>query len=565
MACKTYTNENSAENFRRESENLDILKEGFRGSKRVMQHIASIIHGNNFMILLPLAEHGDLEIFLRDGYKPGVDTNCNQKSYDFNETFPQLATEQTLHKALLKEMFEIASALVWLHDELHIFGKLERYLAHLDLKPENILVAQDNDAGTSASPHPAGKWMLTDFGVSVFDKATNQKATRVHSIRDVGPRLTSRANMDEVMRGHGTYQPPEVDLDTVDGRKCDVWSLACILCDVLAFAFGRGRALHDFRSRRYDGKDDFFYRARGSSEDRTQMISSSNTELKSEIKDWLQAHPNKSTHSWVAPYLSIIQRALMPRPIDRPNMRDIMHGLNSLPVNILPSPGARHGFRNSDQLQPPSAAPQPRRPSITFTNATATPSRDIVRPDNGAPMAARSPSWEMPEASPQQSPTFYHYRDQSTDSSNTGVSSRQIHRLTVDTISSIPIPISDKLSPYPLHRLQPLSKASKYEVDSRTSLNLNNRQSVDAIAVTPTGDKVAFLCGTQLHAYLTRDGSRTGTVKELTPPNITPPVKWIKVCIANNFAVTYGIRGKEKLVSCQSYAVALLVSVIELS
>lgn len=525
-----------------------------------MQHIASIIHGNNFMILLPLAEHGDLEIFLRDGYKAGADTNINHKLYDFDETFPQLTSEHILHKALLKELFEIASALVWLHDELHISRNMDRYLAHLDLKPANILLAQDKHVGTLASHHPAGKWMLTDFGVSVFDNATNQKATRVQSIRDAGPSLTkSRANKDEVARGHGPYQPPEVDLDTVDGRKCDVWSLACILSDVLAFAFGRGKALRTFRELRYDGKDDFFYRAKGSSDDRARGINSSNTELKPKIKDWFRAHPHISTHPWVDPYVSIIERALVPRPLDRPNMREIMHDLDSLPVDILPSPGTLDGFRNSDQLQLPGSVPvQPRRPSITFSSG------EVLRRPDRAPIAARPPSWEMPEASPLQSPTFYHRRDQSIDSSNTEVSSRQNHRLTVDTISSILIPISDNMSPYPLHRLQPLSKASKYEVDSRTSLNLNNRQSVDAIAVTPTGDKVAFLCGTQLFAYLTRDGSRTGSVEELIPPNITPPVKWIKMCIANKFAVTYGIRGKEKLVSCQSYAVALLVSVIEL-
>ena len=563
MACKTYTNENSAENFRRESENLDILKEGFRGSKRVMQHIASIIHGNNFMILLPLAEHGDLEIFLRDGYKAGADTNYNHKFYDFNETFPQLASQQTLHKALLKEMFEIASALVWLHDELHIFGKLDRYLAHLDLKPENILLAYDNRTGTSASHHPAGKWMLTDFGVSVFDKATNQKATRVHSIRDVGPRLTSRANRDEVMRGHGPYQPPEVDLDKVDGRKCDVWSLACILCDVLAFAFGRGTALHRFRALRYDGRDDYFYRSRGSSEDRARVINSSNTELKSEIKDWFRAYANVSTHTWVAPYVSIIEKALVPQPMDRPDMKEIMHGLNSLPVNILPSPD---GFRNSDRLQLPGLMPiQPRRPSITFADDTATPYRDDLPHSNGASMVSRLPCWETPEALAQQSLPYGHYRYQSTSSSSTEVSSRQNGRLPVDATSSIPIPVTEQPSPYPLHGLQPLSKASKYERGSKTSLNLNSEQSVDAIAITPTGDKVAFLCGGQLHAYSTRDGSITGTIEELTSPKITPAVEWIKVCIANNFAVTYELRGTEKLVSCQSPAVALLVSVIELS
>ena len=561
MACKTYTNENCAENFRRESENLDILKEGFRGAKRVMQHIASIIHGNNFMILLPLAEYGDLEIFLRDGYKAGADTNDNHQIYDFNEAFPQLESEQTLHQALLKEMFEIVSALVWLHEELHLFGKLDRYLAHLDLKPENILLAHGNHAGTSASHHPAGKWMLTDFGVSVFDKATNQKATRVHSIRDVGPRLTkSRANRDEVVRGHGPYQPPEVDLNTVDGRKCDVWSLACILCDVLAFAFGRARALHRFRALRYDGKDDFFYRTRGSSEDRARVINSSNTELKSEIKDWFRAHPNISTHTWVAPYVSIIERALVPRPLDRPDMKEIMQGLNSLSVNIFLSPGASDNFRDSDQLQlPGSVQKQPRRPSITFANDTATTYDDILPHINDASMAAKPSFSNAPEASAQQSPVHGHYRYQSTSLSNTETLSRQHGKL------SIPIPVSEQPSPLPLHRLQPRSKALKYEPVSKTSLNLNSKQSVDVIAVTPTGDKVAFLCGRQIQAYLTRDGSRTGTVEELTPRAIKPPVKWIKMCIANKYAVTYGVKGTEKLVSCQSHAVALLASLTALS
>ena len=101
-----------------------------------------------------------------------AETKYNHQIYDFNQAFPQLESEQTLHQALLKRMFQIASALVRLHEEPHLFGELDRYLAHSDLKPENILLVHHNHAGTSASHHPAGKWRLTDFGVSVFDKAT---------------------------------------------------------------------------------------------------------------------------------------------------------------------------------------------------------------------------------------------------------------------------------------------------------------------------------------------------------------------------------------------------------
>lgn len=553
VACKTYTNQTSAENFDRESQNLDILKEGLKGSKRVMQHIASIIHGNNFMILLPLARHGDLEIFLRGGYKPGADTRYTQKIYDFDETFPELACEETLHRALLKEMFEIARALVWLHEELHLFGKLDRYLAHLDLKPENILLVQDNRGGTAGSDHPAGKWMLTDFGVSVFEKDTNEKATRVHSIRDVGPRLTSRANRDE-MRGYGPYQPPEVDLDKVDGRKCDVWSLACILCDVLAFAFGKSTALHKFRALRYDGKDDYFYRARGSSENRARVINSSNTELKSEIKDWFQSHRYASTHIWVPHYVSIIERALVPRPLGRPDMMQIMQGLGSLPFN---DDSTLEHFRSFDRLQVPST----QRPSIT-SNGTATTSSNSFTPaghSTGASTVARFSFYDTPEVITQPFPAYENrrYPSTSTTTSNTEASYPQYGNLPVDKVSSIAIP-----------RLQPLRKASEYERASRTSPMMDSKQSVDAVAVTPTGDKVAFLCGGHIHAYLTRDGFKVGTIDELAPKDITPQVKWRKMCIANDFAVIYGLKGlkwTEKLVSCQSYAMTLLASIIERS
>ena len=555
VACKTYTNEHSAENFRRESQNIDILKRGLRGSKRVIQHIASIIHGNHFMIILPLAQYGDLDIFLRGGYKPSADSGYNkQKIYDFDETFPELADEETLHRALLKEMFEIARALVWLHEELHVFANLDRYLAHLDLKPENILLVHDNHSVTGGSDHPAGKWMLTDFGVSLFDRATNEKATKVHSIGDVGPRLTSRPNRAEDMRGYGPYQPPEVDLDKVDGRKCDVWSLACILCEILAFAFGRDTALLEFRGLRFDGKDDFFYRARGSSEDRARVINSSNTELKPRIKDWLQSHANATTHTWVRRYVSIIERALVPQPLERPDMKQIMQGLGSLPLNDRLSPRITDHFRSPNVLQLPGPE-QTQRPSITSHGNATTSSNSIPLAvhNTGASTAARFSFYEKPETITH-FPVYEHRSYLSTSSSNTGASDIRYGKLQKNKVSSVPIP-----------SIQPLRKASEYKRASRTSPFLNSKQSVDAVAVTPTGDKVAFLCGRRIHAYLTRDGSKAGTIDELAPEGITPQVKWKKMCIANNFVITYGLKGTEKLVSCEFHAVDLLASVIELS
>lgn len=170
--------------------------------------------------------------------------------------------------------------------------------------------------------------MFTDFGVSVFDKITNQRASSVHSIRDVGPRLTSMANHDQIMRGHGPYEPPEVDLANVDGRKCDVWSFGCIMCDILAFACGRRAGLHNYRSVRYDGSDDYVYRVTVVSATPATAFDSSSTELKSEIRNWFQAVAAKSALPWVPEYVDVLKQALVPDPLGRPGMSVIMNGLD---------------------------------------------------------------------------------------------------------------------------------------------------------------------------------------------------------------------------------------------
>lgn len=292
-----------------------------------MIHIAAIVHEYNFMILLPLAKLHDLEIFLRGGNEPQADTRNLQKIYDFDEEFPELSDPITLHRALLKELFEIASALLWLHSELRIFDSLDQYLAHMDLKPDNILIDKNVRM-------PAGKWMLSDFGVSLFEKSTNKKATTVHAIRDVGPRLTSGANRSDVMRGHGPYEPPEVNLETVDGRKCDVWSFGCILCDLLAFALGRTKAVSEIRDLRYDHVDDNFYRAKESLVARTKVVNDSNTELKPEVITWLSRQ--STTYPWVADYIAVVQMALVVDPSARGGIGEIMKHLSKLSEKISP-------------------------------------------------------------------------------------------------------------------------------------------------------------------------------------------------------------------------------------
>lgn len=323
-----------------------------------MKHIAALVHGNKFMILLPLAELRDLEIFLRGGKTPMPDTRHEEKVYDFYEEFSALKDKEVFHRALIKESFEISSALLWLHEELRIYERLDYYLAHMDLKPANILIDRDEDL-------PAGKWMISDFGVSLFDKRTNEAVSNPRSIRDLVRKVTSRADQHDIHRLHGAYSPPEFGSERIDGRKCDVWSFACILCDVLAFALGGSEEVRRFRSARYDRSDNFF-RVKDTSVSRTKTIDNATTEVKPVILEWLHECELKNSYPWIAGYVQVIRKALNPDPLHRPDIRKIMDDLGIV----------KHNFSSSSTA--PERAPQ---------------QRTVPRPLSGNAIADSSPAF----------------------------------------------------------------------------------------------------------------------------------------------------------------------------
>ena len=483
-----------------------------------MQHIAAIVHGNDFMILLPIAELYDLEIFLRGGRKPLADTREFRELYSFSEKFPQLATDRILHRALLRELFEIASALVWLHGELHIFGSLDRYLAHQDLKPENILLTRDSHSDAGNPQFPAGKWMLTDFGVSLFNKETNLKATRAQSIRDAGPRITSRANRDQITRGHGPYEPPEVDLERVDGRMCDVWSFGCILCDVLAFACGKQEALHEFRDKvRFDGKNDYFYRAKGNSVDRAKVINNSNTELKSEIKDWFTKYADRPTQAWIPDYVAVIEEILVPNPLDRPNIRNVMKALERLPHKI------ENEINGSINLMPD--VNKTMRQEMPKSTSLAVSSR---APISSVPTAMRPPTPELGDVNNRNFSNVETPDPQPANAPSLHARSELNWCLNPPTVAP-----TEGLS----------ASASAYEYLPKITIHLPKKEHVVAVELTPGGEKVAFLCGRHVHAYKTDDGSRVGMLE------LQSDVKWTKFRVASNFLAVYGLESRQKHVS----------------
>ena len=317
FACKTYRNERSQEDFRTELKRLDYLKETIGGgSHHLMIHLASLIHGNNnCLILLPLAELRDLEIFLRGGNSPLANTRELERIYDFEKKFPNL-TDPVLHKALFEQMEKIAAALVWLHDELEIHGSTGQSCAHMDLKPENILL-------TSNEGSAVGKWWISDFGISVFDRNNHNQNSEVYSIRNFGRRLTSNVDLNEPDRAHGPYQPPEIDENIIDPQKCDIWSFGGVLIDVLAFAVGRTVEVETVRSARFNGRDDFFYEV-------VQTVDDSNTIIRHNISTWLQLVNVNPNHPWIDDCIDIIRKTLKIKPDSRPSARTLLKSLKHL-------------------------------------------------------------------------------------------------------------------------------------------------------------------------------------------------------------------------------------------
>ena len=496
------------------------------------------------MILLPLAELHDLEIFLRGGHEPQADTRDLEKIYDFDKEFPELGDPAVLHQALLKELYEIASALLWLHSELRIFDSPDRYLAHMDLKPDNILLGK-------ADKMPAGQWMLSDFGVSLFEKSTNKKATTLHAIRDVGPRLTSRANRSNVMRGHGPYEPPEVNLETVDGRKCDVWSFGCILCDLLAFALGGTKAVAEFRGLRYDHEDDKFYRAQHSLTDRTKVINNSNTALKPGVVTWLSER--KTAQPWVADYVAVVLKALVPDPSARQGIREIMEDLSKLSRKM--STGTTSlGIDSSLPLRGPSftiSEPPGITPSHNFkakgTNESSSSGGSSSQPHKTYSSKSTSP----PVSAPGQVRT-----PETTDPPSRLVSSpEEADKQTTGSTRSDPSHIVDSTShATPISQSSQLERSLSFGASSaaqyqpwgyKINLNIPRRKKVIALALAPSVNKVAFLFKDSARVFST--SSESAGYEDIDLPS---NVDWRKISFASHYLAMYGIApSHEKRVS----------------
>ncbi|KAI1176227.1 hypothetical protein F4777DRAFT_588102 [Nemania sp. FL0916] len=127
---------------------------------------------------------------------------------------------------IMKQLVGICSALVVLHQDAN-----NGHGRHGDLKPENILWFLGHDEGCLK---------IADMGLSTFhEEEANTRQRNKDNIITITPSGTFR------------YEPPEMDKDRHNGRprsrQYDIWSMGCIMIDLLVWLLYGYDAVKRFR------------------------------------------------------------------------------------------------------------------------------------------------------------------------------------------------------------------------------------------------------------------------------------------------------------------------------
>jgi serine/threonine protein kinase len=240
-----------------------------------MRHLVALRIGNSYNIFYDEAQL-DLETLLSGEYHP---------YYSDSAMAP---------KALVGEAWFLAGALHFLHHRLVIQRK--RFLCcHLDLKPASILIVRSGDSRV-------GKWMLSDFGVSIIKTEARSRSLPVNMYRDEDQRAVA---VTESLRYPSEYQPPESEQGLSrnaagdDGRKADIWSFGCILTKIFVFSIGGRPLVKKFQTiKNRDNQTDLFY-----STVNTGMRSV--WQVKHQMKSWASQIGNQQG-AWVLEWRKLI-------------------------------------------------------------------------------------------------------------------------------------------------------------------------------------------------------------------------------------------------------------------
>ncbi|KAL5360088.1 kinase-like domain-containing protein [Aspergillus floccosus] len=351
-------------NFETEMRNLRVLRNSLSQQSHILQTFAMISHGNSRYILTPYVEHGDLYGFLNEGQLD--DTG----SYDFRSRFPLVSLDRgdsSVFKPLLQQCRHLADAIRWLHEDVTTETGGRIYFTHMDLKPDNILIGR----------HPGstvGKWIISDFGISVPREAPPPAPPTM------GREFTIYTHP---RRPRGTYQAPEFKSHSGVGRKSDVWSFACILNMVLAWAIGRKCGVDEFATtRKKGGHLDLFYEVTSGPDRKLRYhVNSSVIEWLNHIENTPQ--PHRVAGCWAA----AIQKLLIVEPQERPDSNQLLKRMNHVYThcNHLSEPQQNEIYENcrstspkADGWAPPVAPNADNMPRALGRSARVRPSLKLL-------------------------------------------------------------------------------------------------------------------------------------------------------------------------------------------
>jgi serine/threonine protein kinase len=386
-----------------------------------------LFHRKEYQILLPWADHFDLDFFLREGC-----SYTGEALYDITLRFPKIKSATILLRDLCAQMHYISDALEWLHKGFMGKSRKRVHFAHINLKPDNILIDRDEESAV-------GKWILTDFGISTFKEDDEAAPADLVSFENLTFRTTP-------VRLPGAYQPPETEKTSQSsaGRRGDIWAFGCIFAEVLSFALGRGDAVKTFRMSREQTqnmddatggqkgpRNDFFYeeyRERVQVNGRLGAQIRQSYRLRSGVDQWLRklitgyTYPNRTIDCCVQTIRDILEVDGTKRIGAGHLVRKMEHVANHVayardPNSLLNCPLELSKLQRP--FDPPlldtSGAPKPeeieRLPSIKFTPPGLD--KEDMLFDKGATVASNS--------APSSSQQHPHGRKHSASGSNRGL------------------------------------------------------------------------------------------------------------------------------------------------
>lgn len=215
--------------------------------QHIMLHYASICLDPVFLIVLPLAKYGNLGHFLYGRSVPGLGSergyrNISPHPLSGSESRSKYMKEQLQHDILLQTE-RLAGALRWLHKARQpLVDTREHRFVHLDIKPENILVLDKSDLSSSS----VGFWVISDFGSMQCACPEEVLLTTTGAIsRPTDISISAKRWRDE-------YTAPELmEYNSLVGQRSDVWSLACVVVEIMTFVLSREtKTVKAFQSKR---------------------------------------------------------------------------------------------------------------------------------------------------------------------------------------------------------------------------------------------------------------------------------------------------------------------------